>query len=107
MCQASTFDMSSIITLQTLDVDRSTEDLGRAMITYMQENGAENVEGAKDQKIGDYTGIQVYGYYPDIQTYLCCWFFETGDGYKHYCCVEFPEEEYYAFEMCRDNYKFN
>lgn len=104
--QASTTSQSTIITMWTLDTDITTEQLAQNSVAGFEAQGAEEVTGASNQKIGDCSGYQLYCYYPDVDKFLVAWFFETdNDDYKHYVCIEFPENEYDYFEMVQNNYK--
>lgn len=91
-----------------LDTDLTTEQLATNEWSYMEDTGAQDVQGASNQKIGDCSGYQVYGYYPADDTYLVTWFFETSyDNYKHYCAVEFTSDNFWAFDMVQNNYSSN
>lgn len=102
--QQAAHGIADIITMWTLNTDMSCEDLASNRWYAMEQSGAKDIQGAKDQKIGDCSGYQVYGTYPD-GTFLVCWYFETpNDNYKHYVAAEFLADDMWVFNMVQNNY---
>lgn len=90
MVQYSDVNGESVITLQYYD-DVDAETAATNVYVTLEES-AENLTAAMVELDG-YEAYQVYGYMPDTNEILVCWFFDGDDGLMHYLAIEGTDME--------------
>ena len=93
--QYSDKSATTIFTLNTLgDDDLETLDLeagAQGLAKSLQDKGAQGLTGARVTVAGKYEAIQVYGYWPEDDTFLVVDLFKTSKR-AIYLAVEFPSD---------------
>ncbi len=93
--QYSDKSATTIFTLNTLgDEDPDSLDLeagAQALAKDLQDKGAQGLTGARVTVAGKYEAIQVYGYWPEDDTFLVVDLFKTSKR-GIYLAVEFPSD---------------
>lgn len=86
---------TTIFTLNTLgDEDPDTLDLeagAQALAKRLEDQGAQGLTGARVTVAGKYDAVQVYGYWPEDDTFLVVDLFKTSKR-GIYLAVEFPSD---------------
>ena len=75
--------------------DTTPETTANLLLGSLENEGAEDPAGA-EVTIAGYDAYQVYGYYPDDNTFLVMWVFEAPeqDDLVHYLAIEFDADQY-------------
>lgn len=81
---------SEIVSMYAMKSEYKAKDYADgAYSKALEDKEQEQVTGAT-VKVGKYTAYQVYSYYPNDNTWLVRWYFDTEDGYYRYIAIEGP-----------------
>ena len=107
LVQYSTLSSDYVLTMMYYSKSEvvSAEQAATNVSNHMSTENVTGLTGAK-VKVAGYDAYQVYGYYPDENEWLVCWFFEAEDGYIHYIAVEGPSRYSDHFKI-PDTFKLN
>ena len=81
----------AIITMNVFDSDTDPQVALTNLWGYFESDGAVDLTGATVMLNGE-TSYQLYGYYPELDSYVVVWMFRGSDDVVRYICAEGPTE---------------
>lgn len=97
----------TVFTVTAFD-NADSETIANVLYESMDGDGSQDA-GAAQTTIGGYDAYQIYGYYPDDNTYLVIWVFEAPDQDElvHYVAIEFDAAQYTNVWQLSDTFSFS